>query len=207
MGSAAFGVTSKVSSQTCKTLHSSRINVRDDLEEFNGIETKLKMAPFVEVELLLKLRRIYYHLYECVKIINFMYGLPILIHIFRTGTGLISATYNVGTLLNGHPSVSYTLTYIIWTIVLVCSIISLTVICDIAASKSKDIGHKLQALLLTDNVSIGVEKQLKLFCQQMSNDRIAFTAAGLFDVNLSFLCTFLTSITTYTLVVVQFNLH
>jgi hypothetical protein len=207
VGSAAFSVTSKVSSQTCKTLHTSRINVGGDLEEFNGIETKLNMAPFIEVELLLKHRRIYYHLYECVKIINFMYGLPILIHIFRTGTGLISSMYNVGPLFNGHPDVGYILTYIIWTTVLLCPIISLTVICDMTASKSKDIGHKLQALLLTDNVSIELEKQLKLFCQQLSNDKIAFTAAGLFDVNLSFLCTLVTSITTYTLVIIQFKLH
>jgi hypothetical protein len=165
------------------------------------------MTSFIEVELLLKLRRMYYHLYECFKIINFMYGLLILIYIFRAGTGLISVLYHIGMYFNEHPGIDDILLVIIWTFVLVCPIISLTVICDMAASKSKDIGHKLQALLLIDTVSSDVEKQLKLFCQQMSNDRIEFTAAGLFAVNLSFLCTFLTSIMTYMVVVIELKLH
>jgi phosphoribulokinase len=165
------------------------------------------MTHFFEVQLLLKLRRIYYHLYECVKIINFVYGLPILIHTFRTGTGLMSVLYNVGTTINEHPEVSSILSVIVWTIVLVCPIISLTVICDMAVYKSKDIGHKLQVMLLTDNVSIDVEKQLKLYCQQISKDKISFTAAWLFDVNLLFLCTFLTSISTYIVVIIQFKLQ
>jgi hypothetical protein len=206
-GRGAFNVTSKISSQKRKPRHTSRFGLRDDLEEFSGIQTKLIMTPFIEVEVLLKLRRIYYHLYECVKIINVMYGLPILIHIFRTATGLIAILYHIGILFSGHTEIDYVLPVIIWTIVLLCPVISLTVICDMAASKSKDISHKLQALLLIDTVSSDVEKQLKLFCQQMSNDRIAFTAAGLFDVNLSFLCTFLTSVTTYVVVLIQFKLH
>jgi hypothetical protein len=76
-----------------------------------------------------------------------------------------------------------------------------------AASKTKDIGHKLQALLLDEEVSSDMMEQLKLFCQQMSNDRIVFTAAGLFDVDLSFLCTFLTTFTTYIVVLIQLKLH
>jgi hypothetical protein len=77
----------------------------------------------------------------------------------------------------------------------------------LAAYKTKDIEHKFQALLLIDNISSDVEKQLQFFCQQMSKDRIAFTAAGLFDVNLSFLYTFLTSIMTYMVVLIQFKLQ
>jgi hypothetical protein len=74
-------------------------------------------------------------------------------------------------------------------------------------SKSKDIGHKLQALLLKDTVCSEAVEQLKLFCQQLSNDGIVFTAAGLFNVDLSFLCTFLTTFTTYIVVMIQLNLH
>jgi hypothetical protein len=61
----------------------------------------------------------------------------------------------------------------------------------------------LQALLLEDIAGSDMMEQLKLFCQQMTNDRIVFTAAGLFDVDLSFLCTFLTSVTTYIVVLIQ----
>jgi hypothetical protein len=207
LGTGEFTVNSKLCNQRCKTLHSSRCLLRDDLESFNGIQTNLKMVPVFEVELLLKLRRIYYHLFECAKYINFMYGLPILIYIFRTATGLISLLYYIGTLFKERTEIIFILRGLTWTIFLLGAIISLTVICDMAASKSKDIRHKLQALMLRANVSSDVEKQLHLFCQQMSDDRIAFTAAGLFDVNLSFLCTFLTSITTYIVVLIQFKLQ
>ena len=132
-----------------------------------------------------------------------MYGLPILIHIFRSATGLISGLYDVGNFFGVCNEIKYILSVIIWTIVLLGPVISLTVICDIAASKTKDIAHKLQTLLLEEKVSSDVMEQVKLFCQQMSNDRIAFTAAGLFDVDLSFLCTFLTSVTTYLVVLIQ----
>jgi hypothetical protein len=207
LGSGALNVTSKMCSQPYNTSHTPRIDMLDDPETFNEIKTDLKSSKFIEAEVLLKLRRIYYHVSECTKIINFMYGFPILIYIFRTVAGLNSELYNFGTLFSEHPGIYFIISCTIWTIVLLGTIIFLTVICDIAASKTKDIGHKLQALLLKDTVGSDVEKQLTLFCQQMSNDRIVFTAAGLFDVNLSFLCTYLTSITTYMLVLIQLKLH
>jgi gustatory receptor len=207
LGSGAVNAPRRLFSQTYNTLHSPVFDFLDDLESFNEIQTDLKTASVSEIELLLELRRIYYNLCECSKCINFMYGLPVLIHIIRTATGLIAVLYSIGTIFDEHIGLYGHTTIIVWTVVLLGPIISLTIICDMAASKAKDIEHKLLALLLTDNVSSEMVGQLKLFCQQMSNDRIAFTAAGLFDVNLSFLSTFLTSITTYVVVMIQFKLH
>jgi hypothetical protein len=207
LGSGAVNAPRRLFSQTYNTLHTPVFDLLDDLESFNEIQTDLKTASFCEIELLLELRRIYYNLCECSKCINLMYGLPILIHIFRTATGLIVILYCIGEFFDEHTGLYVRTTIIVWTVVLLGPIISLTVICDMAASKTKDIEHKLLALLLTDNVSSEMVGKLKLFCQQMSNYRIAFTAAGLFDVNLSFLCTFLTSVTTYVVVLIQFKLH
>ena len=206
-GCGALNVTSNVCSQTCNTMHSPRFDMFVDFGALNEIETDLKPPIFIEAEVLLKLRSIYYHLYECGKIMNFVYGLPVLIQIFRSATGLISGLYDIGIFFDGLTEIDYILSVIIWTSVLLGPIISLTVICDMTASKTKDIAHKLQALLLKDTVRSDVTEQLKLFCQQMSNDRIVFTAAGLFDVDLSFLCTFLTSVTTYIVVLIQLKLH
>ena len=136
-----------------------------------------------------------------------MYGLPILVQIFRSATGLISGLYGIVNFFDVHSEINYILSVIIWTSVLLGPIISLAVICDMAASKTKDIAHKLQALLLKENVSSGMMEQLKLFCHQMSKDRIVFTTAEMFDVKLSFLCTFLASVTTYIIVLIQFKLH
>jgi hypothetical protein len=206
-GSNTLNVTSNVCSHTSKTLHTPRLVLLNDLEAFNGTRTNLKTAGFIEVSVLLKLRRIYHHLYDCSKIINFMYGLPILIYIFRAATGLIALLYELGVSFDEHREIYFIVSLIIWTSVLLGPIISLTIICDMDVSKTKDIGHKLQALLLKDTVSSDVVDQLKLFCQQISNDRIVFTAAGLFDVNLSFLCTFLTTFTSYIIVMIQLKLH
>ena len=206
-GSDALNVTSTVCSQACNTLRAPRIVLLDEVGAFSGIQTNLRIVCVFEFEVFLKLRRIYFHLYECAKIINFMYGLPILIQIFRSATGLIPMLYIFGTSFNAHPGEYSIVMIIIWTVVLLGPIISVTVICNIAASKAKDIGHKLQALLLEDDVGSDAEKHLKFFCQQISNDRIIFTAAGLFDVDLSFLCTFLTTFTTYILVLIQLKLH
>jgi hypothetical protein len=183
-----------------------RFDMLEDLVGMNGIKT-YKTTRSIKVEALLKLRIIYYDLCKCAKFINFMYGLPVLIHIFRTATGLIAVLYNIGTLFDKYSVTYFITTVIVWTVVLLGSIILLTVICGMSVSKAKDIEHKLLALLLTDNVSSEMVGRLKLFCQQMSKDRVAFTAAGLFDVNLSFLCTFLTSITTYVVVMIQFKVH
>ena len=136
-----------------------------------------------------------------------MYGLPILICIFRSATGLISVLYDLGVSFSEHTEIDFIVRLIIWTSILLGPIISLTLICDMTVSKTKDIGHKLQALLLKDTVGSDAVEQLKLFCQQMSKDRIVFTAAGLFDVDLSFLCTFLTTFTTYIVVMIQLKLH
>jgi hypothetical protein len=206
-GAGALNTTCNVCTQTYNTMHSPRFDMFDDSRAFDGIKTDLKPSRFIEVDTLLKLRRIYYRLYECVRIINFMYGLPVLIYIFRSATGLISGLYDIGTFFDVHTEINYILSVIIWTSILLGPIVCLTVICDMAASKTKDIAHKLQALLLKDALSSEVVEHLKLFCQQMSKDNIVFTAAGLFVVDLSFLCTYLTSITTYIVVLIQFKLH
>ena len=205
--SGALNSTIKVFSKTSNTLHTPIFDMPDDPETFDGKKADLKRARFLEVETLLKIRRIYYQLYDCTTFINSMYGLPILIHVFRSATGLISQLYDFGIVFDGHSEINFIVCLIIWTIVLLGSIISVTVICDMGVSKTKDITHKLQALLLKDTVRSDVVEQLKLFSHQMSNDRIAFTAAGLFDVDLSFLCTYLTSVATYVVVLIQFKLY
>jgi hypothetical protein len=203
--SGTLNSTVKLFSKPSDTLHTSISVMPGGSETFEGKEADLKPVRFLENEILLRIRRIYYHLYDCTKIINLMYGLPILIHVLRTAIGLISGLYNIGSFFDGP--INTIPPVIIWTVVLLGSIISLAVICDMTVCKTKDVTHKLQALLLKDTVSSDVVEQLKLFSHQMSNDRITFTAAGLFDVNLSFLCTYLTSVVTYVVVLVQFKVH
>ena len=61
-GSDALNITSKECSQSYNTMPAPRFVMFDDFAAFNGIKTDLKPSRFTEVEVLLKLRRIYYHL-------------------------------------------------------------------------------------------------------------------------------------------------
>jgi hypothetical protein len=179
---------------------------------FNVIRAVAKPLPFDDTYTILKLRRIYNHLYECTKIINSIFGFYILLEVCRTITSLTSSLYSVARLFNEPIDAvtnldfsDFLLNRILWIIIFLGSTICLTVICGSTVSKSKDIAHKIQTLLLKDSQRADVVEQLKLFSQQMSTDRVVFTAAGFFVIDLSVLCAFLTSVITYIIVLIQFK--
>jgi hypothetical protein len=179
---------------------------------FNMIRVDAKPLPLTDTCMILKLRRIYNHLYECTRIINSIFGFYILLDICRTLTSLTSALYSVVRLFNEPIGAvtslefsDFLLSRIVWIITLLGTATCLTVICGTTVSKSKDITHKIQTLLLEDSQNSDVSEQLKLFSQQMSTDRVVFTAAGFFVIDWSVLCAFLTSVVTYIIVLIQFK--
>jgi hypothetical protein len=199
--------TNKVDSLTSNIMQVASVDVLSNPVLFTTVTADLKALSVTEMQTVLNLRRIYNHLYECAKIVNCMYGLPILVGMSRAATGLISALYSVGILFTETTETDIAMSRIIWTVILLGTMIFLTVICEMAASRAKGIGHKVQTLLLQNPLRSDVLEQLKLFCQQISNDRIEFTAAGFFVIDLSLLCTFLTSVATYIVVLIQFKSH
>jgi hypothetical protein len=85
--------------------------------------------------------------------------------------------------------------------------VSLTAICEMASGTAKGIGHNVETLLLQNPLRGDLLEQLKLFSHQISNDKIEFSAAGFFIINLSLLCTFTASVTTYIVILIQFKSH
>jgi hypothetical protein len=83
--------------------------------------------------------------------------------------------------------------------------VSLTVICEVASCTTKGIGHKVETFLLQNPLRGDVLEQLTFFSHQISDDKIEFSAAGVFIINLSKLCTFMVSVTTYIVVLFQFK--
>jgi hypothetical protein len=200
-------VINKVYSLTSNIVQVTSADVLSNPVSFRNVTSDLRRSPVTEMQTILNLRRIYNHIYECVKIVNFMFGLPILVGMSRATTGLIPALYCVGRLFHEPTEADTAMSCIIWTVILLGTMVSLTVVCEMAASRAKGIGHKVQKLLLQNPLRSDVLEQLKLFSQQISNDRIEFTAAGFFIINLSLLCTFLTSVTTYIVVLIQLKSH
>jgi hypothetical protein len=207
-------VINKVCNFTSSIMQVTSVDVLNTPMSFINVTADLKALPVTEMQTILNLRVIYNHTYECAKIINFLFGIPILIDMSRTITGLTAGLYSVVRLFNEpieavtrlHFS-DYVISRTMWITLLLGTMVSLTVICEMAASKAKGIGHKVQTLLLQNPLRSDVLEQLKLFSQQISNDRIEFTAAGFFIINLSLLCTFMASVTTYIIVLIQFTSH
>lgn len=197
---------------TSEIMQVASVEVLNDPLAFTMIRTDAKPLSFPDTRTILKLRRIYNHLYECTKIINSIFGFHVLLDVGRTLTALTSVLYSAVRLFNEPVEAvtnlefsDYLLSRIGWIITLLGTITCLTVICGTTASKSKDIAHKIQTLLLEDSQNSDVLEQLKLFSHQMSTDRVVFTAAGFFIIDLSFLCAFLTSVITYIIVLIQFT--
>jgi gustatory receptor len=204
--------TNKVYCLTSNILQVASAEVLNDPLTLSMITADTKPLTFHDTYTILNLRRIYNHIYECSKIINSIFGFYILLEILRNLTSLTSALYSVVRLFN-EPIETVTdsqfsdflFSRLLWIIILLGTTTCLTVICGVTASKSKDIAHKIQTLLLEDSQKSDVVEQLKLFSQQMSTDRVVFTAAGFFVIDISVLCAFLTSVTTYIIVLIQFK--
>jgi hypothetical protein len=202
----------KVNYLTSNIMQVASAEVLNDPLAFNRTTADAKSLPFPDIYTILNLRRIYNHIYECTKVLNCIFGLNILLDMCRILTSLTSALYSVVRLFNEpieavtnlHFS-DFVLSRVIWIIIFLGTTTSLTVVCGMTAARSKDIAHKIQTLLLEDCQKSDAVEQLKLFSQQISKDRIVFTAAGFFVIDLSVLCAFLTSVTTYIIVLIQFK--
>jgi hypothetical protein len=204
--------TNKVYYLTSNIIQVASAEVNNDPLPFNMTTGDAKLLPFADTCTILNLRRIYNHLYECTKIINSIFGFYILLDVCRTITTLTSTLYSVVRLFNEPVNAvtnlefsDFLLDRIVWIIILLGTTASLTVICGTTVSKSKDIAHKIQTLLLEVSQRADVVEQLKLFSLQMSTDRVVFTAAGFFVIDLSALCAFVTSVITYIIVLIQFK--
>jgi hypothetical protein len=207
-------VVNKTCSFTSGIIHVSSVDVLRNPVPSRNATVDLKILPLTETQKILNLRIIYNQLYECAKIISFLYGVPILIDIFDRFTGLTVNLYAAVRLFREpteavsplHSS-DFVVTYTVWTSLHFGTIISLTAICEMASGTTKGIGHKVETLLLQNPLTGDLLEQLKLFSHQTSNDKIEFSAAGFFIINLSLLCTFMASVTTYIVILVQFKSH
>jgi hypothetical protein len=178
----------------------------------NRMTANLKSPLFTETHTILSLRRIYNGIYECTRILNFIFGLPVLLDIFRIVTSLISGSYSVVRLFNEPVEAvtsldvsDFIISRITWMLTFLGTIMCLTVMCGRAVSITKDIAHGVQTFLLQNPLMSEEVEQLMLFSQQISNNGIVFTAAGFFVIDLSLLCTFLTSAITYVIILIQFK--
>jgi hypothetical protein len=162
------------------------------------------------IERITACRRMYQKLYDICCLINLMYGFTLLLSTICHTTCFVSDVYHtihylVTTYCSEGRMVSrqkVTL-FLIFSLIRAVRIIYVTLPCQKTGEEYEKCIDHVQELLLYSDQTRGIITQLKLFSNQLENNKIEFTAYGFFFVNLSLL-TSLTGVTvTYIIFLIQ----
>jgi gustatory receptor len=158
---------------------------------------------------ILDLRVCYNELYHICHLVNSMYGFTLLMGFTAYTVCIISDIYStycmLATTYTEHEPIStskITIT-ILWTVSRVFKTFCVVFVSDRAESEHKKAVHKIQKLILYVGVSADVREQLDLFSIQLANNKIEFTACGVFSVNFQLVRSLLYTVVTYVIVLVQ----
>lgn len=155
-------------------------------------------------------RHIYNCVYDACALVNCIYGIPVLLEFVRNATFSItdvhfilkSSYFPTLTLFHKFKSLA---TKLCWLFIYISTVFYMTASCHLVNLESNKLIDKIQKALLQHTLQKDSLKQLKLFSDQVSNNRIEFTAFWFFTVDMSLFCAFVASTITYTIVLVQFN--
>lgn len=167
-----------------------------------------------QLHIIITSRKVYSNIYDATQLINSVYGFLLLLLFIRAAAGLVTNVYHlVSVTLSGNlfleienwGSPAHIGSLTTWNMIFLGTIIVMTVTCQMTMLKSKKIGDTIQKLLLQQSLRCDMLKHLKLFSDQVTKSQIQFSALCFFNVDMSLLCTMLTSVTTYIIVLVQFK--
>lgn len=163
-----------------------------------------------EVERLIRLRELYNMIFHASSLINDIYGIHILFKLTYDFINVVLSFYGIIGIISGSlkfnsalPLLYYVVVYICWILVSLVNVFAISVSCHKATAEVESCSRVIQKLLIREPLRQDTRRQLKLLSHQMSNVRIVFTAFDLFTINMSILFTFISSATTYVIVLVQ----
>jgi hypothetical protein len=157
-------------------------------------------------------RKIYSNIYDSVLLVSSMYGIPILLEYMCNCSGLIWTIYSV--IMNVHQSADdlndtsgtkNTILCIGLNLVMLGTLLYVSFTCHLATLKCIIIRDTVEKLLLLHPINKDLLQELQLFSNQMSNNRIKFTAFWFFVVDMKIFVTFMASALTYLIVLIQFK--
>jgi len=162
-------------------------------------------------ELVREARVMHSELVDVCELVSSSYGLPLLVLFAYYFTSFISSSYyvlqkivslektgetDIGT-FRGVISSSF------WALVFMMKVVATTAVCTEASAAARSTGRIVQKLFL-QAVSQDVVSELKLFSLQLlGNKTELFTAFEFFEINLSFLYSFLGATAMYMIVLIQ----
>jgi hypothetical protein len=149
----------------------------------------------------------YGHIYDAVECLNSIYGLSVLLELVRNILSVIVKMLPIIVHLrtDNEETGQYQFSVMCWIIFFIIREVAIIVSCHMAMSEAHKLQDNVQRALLRQHVTTEALKQLKLFSVQLTVNGIKFTAFGFFTLNLATLSTFIASVITYIIVLVQLN--
>jgi len=157
------------------------------------------------------LRVIYLKMYDSVTLINSYFGFPILLETVSMVIMCVTTLYYAAYFLDfdSDISVSKLPTYITSGYLISCCIlymsvfVSMIVCCHKTTQEANKGIYFIHGISLDRDIHYSIITELEKLLSQMINMRVQFTACGLFALNPTFVCTILSVILTYILIMVQ----
>lgn len=197
------------SDRSADEVHTQDVRTPINVHRNNGFPTSISDVCSRISARVLELRICYNKLYHVCHLINSMYGFTLLMGFTAYTVCTISDVYNTCSILvtpyTEHEPISRSkvTTAILWTIASVLKAFCIVFASERAGSEHKKAVHKIQKLILYVGVNADIREQLELFSNQFANNRIEFTACGVFSVNFKLVRSLVYTVVTYVIVLAQ----
>jgi hypothetical protein len=167
-----------------------------------------KRQETVSIHDIIFCRHMYNCIYDASVLVNCIYGIPVLLEFVRNATFSITDVHYILKFsyfptLTFFNKVENLVTKSCWLFIYISTVFYMTASCHLVNLETNKLIDKIQKALLLHTLQKDSLKQLKLFSNQVSNNRIQFTAFWFFTVDMSLFCAFVASTITYTIVLVQ----
>lgn len=156
-----------------------------------------------------RLREIHDNLNHVASDINMMYGFQILVDITNTFIDSVATLYfsimyaKKGT--EGGDTTTYygLIANASWMLLFFLKMTAITLSCHFASNEANGTATILHKKLLTE-MKPDTEKEVQSFLQQVTNNKLYFSACGFFHINLGTLHAMISSVATYLVILLQF---
>ena len=162
------------------------------------------------------LRQAYSDLYDITESVNGIYGYSITFELAYDFVSFVSCLYYALEVISnvkktGERNLREEETIMLevasslcWVTQTVFRILSITSSCSAAGEEAGRTGTVVHKLLLRQTLPRDTSTELQLFSIQLLNNKVEFSAAGFFPVNLSLAYSMVGAATTYTIILIQF---
>ena len=155
------------------------------------------------------LRQTYSDLYDITESINGIYGYRITLELAYDFVTFVSCLYTAMEFKMivrepGNRNLLRAISSLFWVTQTLVRILSITSSCSAAGDEARRTGTVVHKLLLRQSLPRDTSTELQLFSIQLLSNKVEFSAAGFFPVNLSLAYSMVGAATTYIIILLQF---